>query len=282
MRKERETLAASRQRGMQGVVEDEANALRLGGSLVIFGVGVDSYANYPNLKYASRDCQRLMGLFKSRYGLPESHVMILTNEAATAVKVKRFIEQDAAKLLQPDDTFVFYFAGHGAPDVDASSLKEDGMKKYLLFNNTEPMTMPLTATSLDDLADSMRKLPCKRVLVFLDSCFAGTAGKNTLSRLRGLRICDRTYKDMTDISGRGRVVMAACSENQVSQENTALEAGVFTQSLIEGLEGKADGDRNGRVDILELFNYTTKRVGELTNQSQTPVFRGTLDRKIEF
>jgi uncharacterized caspase-like protein len=87
---------------------------------------------------------------------------------------------------------------------------------------------------------------------------------------------------MTEISGKGRVVMAACNENQVSQESSALKAGMFTQALVEGLDGKADRDGNGRVDILELFNYSTRRVGELTNGAQTPVFRGSLDRKIEF
>ncbi len=259
-------------------------------SVVIFGVGVDHYRHFPDLKYAASDSKRFVDFFKERYNLSADQAMLLENEDATAIKVTRFLERNAFRLLDKDDTFIFYFSGHGAPEVDPSSSDADGLRKYLLLHDSEPDALPLTAISLDDLAELLRKLPSKRVLMFIDSCFAGVAGRDTLSRLKGIRISERSYKNMTTISGKGRVILAASTENQASQETELLKAGVFTHYLLKGLDMQADANLNHKIDILELYNidilelynYVRDKVEVHTNGNQTPVFRGALDKNIEF
>jgi len=254
------------------------------GTVMVLGIGVSKYQStqIPSLKYADRDSQRIVKHFKERYKLSDDRAMLLTNEEATAIKISRFITQNAAKLLTKDDTFILYFGGHGAPDVDGTSNDNDGLKKYLLLHDSELDSLPMTALSLNNLAILLEKLPCKRVVILLDSCFAGTAGVQTLAKLKGLRVSEKSYKNITEMSGEGRVILAASSENQVSHEEDRLQAGVFTHYLLEGLNGKADLNGEGRINILGLYEYVTKEVSKYTQNKQSPVFRGTLDMNIVF
>jgi hypothetical protein len=278
--------AASREMAastLTGSVSQFRNKLELKKeSLVVCAIGVDQYKHFPGLKYAGADSRRVAEYFKTRYHLSDDRVMVMVNEEATAIKTIRFIEQNAAKLLTEDDTFVFYFSGHGAPTPDPSATDGDGLKKYLLLSNSEPQALPLTAISLNDLAELLNRLPCKRVIVLIDSCFAGMAGKDQLARVKGIQISERTYKNIAAVSGKGRVILAACGENQVSQETDLLGAGVFTHYLLKGLNAGADRDQNGKVDILELYQYARAQVEQFTRGAQTPVFRGEIDHNIEF
>ncbi|MDO9228039.1 MAG: caspase family protein [Syntrophales bacterium] len=208
--------------------------------------------------------------------------MLLTNDEATVIKISRFITNNAMKLLDKDDTFILYFGGHGAPDVDSASNDNDGLKKYLLLHDSDLNSLPMTALSLNNLALLLEKLPCKRIVILLDSCFAGTAGMQTLSKLKGIRISEKSYKNITELSGEGRVILAASNENQVSHEEDSLQAGVFTHYLLEGLNGKADLKGDGKINILGLYEYVSKEVSRQTQNKQSPVFRGTLDANIIF
>lgn len=254
------------------------------GTVMVLGIGVNNYQSpqIPPLKYADRDSQRIVSFFKSRYKLSEDRAMLLTNEDATAIKISRFITQNAMKLLDKDDTFILYFAGHGAPDVDSTSNDNDGLKKYLLLHDSDLNSLPITALSLNNLATLLDKLPCKRVVLLLDSCFAGAAGAQTLAKLRGIRISETSYKNIAEISGKGRVILAASNENQVSFEDDDLQAGLFTNYLLEGLNGKADVKGDGKINILGLYEYVTREVSRQTQNKQIPVFRGTLDSNIIF
>jgi len=250
------------------------------GNIMVFGIGVDNYEHFPDLKYAAKDCLRFTQLIKSRYQLSDEWVMTLINDNATAIKTLRFIERNAAKMLHENDTFIFYFSGHGAPEPDLASGETDGLKKYLLLSDSEPGALSLTAISLNDLAELIKKLPCKKVLVFIDSCFSGMAGRDTLSKLKGIRISSMTYKNMASISGHGRVILAASAENQVSLESNELQAGVFTHWILDKLGAKNAEGTYSPLSILDLYNYVREKVVKDTKSSQTPVFRGVLDENI--
>jgi hypothetical protein len=254
------------------------------GSVMVLAIGVGTYQSpdIPSLKYPARDCRRIVAFFKEKYKLSDDWAVALVDEQATAVKISRFLTQNASKLLDRDDTLILYFGGHGAPDVDASSQEGDGLKKYLLLNDSDLSALPMTALSLNSLASQLEKLPCKRVVFILDSCFSGAAGVKTLASLKGVRLSEGSYKSLTNLSGSGRVILAASSENQVSFEDDKLQAGVFTHFLLEGLGGSADPQGQGHVDILNLYQYLAREVGAFTNKRQTPVFRGSLDFNIVF
>jgi len=285
LEKEREIAKAERLKGMdvQFRAKDQLSDIK-SGTVMVLGIGVSKYQSpeIPALKYADKDSQRIVSYFKNRYKLSDDRAMLLTNEDATVIKISRFLTNNAMKLLDKDDTFILYFGGHGAPDVDSTSNDNDGLRKYLLLHDSDLNSLPMTALSLNNLMTLLGKLPCKRVVVLLDSCFAGAAGARTLAKLKSLRISEKSYKNLTDVSGEGLVILAASSENQVSHEEDSLQAGVFTHYLLDGLNGKANMNGDGKINILGLYEYVTREVSKYTHSKQTPVFRGILDANIIF
>lgn len=284
LEKERAVAKTERLKGLEVNLKRNQFADIKSRTVMVLGIGVSKYQSteIPTLKYADSDSRRIVSYFKNRYKLSNDRAMLLINEEATAIKISRFITNNAMKLLDKNDTFILYFGGHGAPDVDSTSKDDDGLKKYLLLYDSDFNSLPMTALSLNNLAMLLEKLPCKRIIILLDSCFAGTAGMQTLSKLKGVRISDRSYKNITELSGEGRVILAASSENQVSHEDGNLQAGVFTHYLLEGLNGKADLKGDGDINILELYEYVHREVLRYTQNKQAPVFRGTLDANIIF
>jgi hypothetical protein len=54
-------------------------------------------------------------------------------------------------------------------------------------------------------------------------------------------------------------------------ENASWNNGAFTKALVEGIDGKADGQHSGRVTYKMLDLYVTERVKALTQGNQSPV-----------
>jgi len=71
--------------------------------------------------------------------------------------------------------------------------------------------------------------------------------------------------------------MTASGANEVSVEKDDLRHGVFTYFLLDGLEGKADTDRDGLITVDEAYDYVSKNVPKATGQEQHPVKKGAVE-----
>jgi uncharacterized caspase-like protein len=68
----------------------------------------------------------------------------------------------------------------------------------------------------------------------------------------------------------GAIVFTSSTGKQFSFENTEWGNGAFTKALVEGLSGKADLFRKGKITIKTLDAYISDRVEELTGGNQSP------------
>jgi len=72
----------------------------------------------------------------------------------------------------------------------------------------------------------------------------------------------------------GRVVISASRPDQAAFEDDQ-RGGLFTSFILEGLRGPADLDGDGKVTVLELYQFVSPRVREYSRQhyqaEQTPV-----------
>ena len=66
-------------------------------------------------------------------------------------------------------------------------------------------------------------------------------------------------------------MIASSTGKQYSFENTEWGNGAFTKALVEGLSGRADLKKRGRITHKMLDFYVSDRVEELTQGRQTPV-----------
>jgi hypothetical protein len=62
------------------------------------------------------------------------------------------------------------------------------------------------------------------------------------------------------------VVLAACEEDKGSAEWPELQHAVFTYYVLQGLDGHADSNKDGKISAEELFSYASPRVVEYMAQ----------------
>lgn len=128
-------------------------------------IGIDEYTNsIPKLSSAVNDAQRLATILQSEH---DYHVKLLTNQDANLKSLSQTIEEWLPDNITEDDRVLFYFAGHGvATDAD------DGPRGYLLPQDAS-RTDITTYIEMSQLHDKLMLLPCRHMLIILDSCFAG-------------------------------------------------------------------------------------------------------------
>ncbi|MBC8236220.1 hypothetical protein H8E77_42275 [bacterium] len=83
------------------------------------------------------------------------------------------------------------------------------------------------------------------------------------------------------LSGLGRVVIAASQANEASFEMPKLEHGIFTHHLLKALRGEADSNGDSTVTLFEIFPYLSVNVpksvsAQSAELTQNPVFIGTI------
>lgn len=243
-------------------------------------IGISQYKKAPALMYADQDAHAFYTYLQQQVGVPQENIMLLTNQQATLVDVKRALGTELKRKAGQNDTVIIYFAGHGAPETDANSPDEDGLEKYLLVHDADPEDLYTTGLPMREVEGIFQRLAAERVIFIADTCFSGaTTGRTFSTGSRRTGLVSEAF--LTRLSkAKGRVVLAASRANEVSAESDQLRHGVFTYYLLEGLGGRADLDGDRVITIDEIYNYVSQKVPAATNQNQHPVKKGEVDGQL--
>jgi Caspase domain len=81
-------------------------------------IAINKYKN-PEIRELSgcvNDCNKMRNYLTSRRGVPESHIIVLTNEAATRQAILSNFESHLVQnpRIKKGDAIIFYYAGHGS------------------------------------------------------------------------------------------------------------------------------------------------------------------------
>ena len=133
---------------------------------------------------------------------------------------------------------IFYYAGHGVPD-------EATRETYLLPIDGVG-NMVSSGYKLSELYAALDSMPAKRVTVFMDACFSGSArGEGMLAAARGVKI-----KPKAEQAKENRVVFSAASGDETAYPYKAKGHGLFTYYLIKKLK-----ESKGECTYGELSTY---------------------------
>ena len=182
-----------------------------------------------------------------------------------AEEVERFFAERGL-----NDVSLFYFSGHGIKDEDGAL--------YFAAMNTKRQLLLATAIPSEHIVAAMRRSRSRRQVLLLDCCFGGA-----FSRAVPTKADERIgVQERFSSEGAGRIVITASDTMQYAFVGDELRGeaplSVFTSVLVEGIRsGEADQDRDGKVDVDELFDYVSERVPRL-NSNQTPT-RSILEQK---
>lgn len=229
--------------------------------LYVLAVGVSKYLNKNiQLEFAAKDAGDFARVFKAQESqlYRKVEVKLLTDAKARRDDILDGLEWIRREMTARDVGVVF-MAGHGVND-------NDGVY-YYLPQDTDVDRLKRSGVIFTEIRNTLSSLPGKAIF-FIDTCHSG----NVLGT--GRRAIGR---DLTAVvnelssAENGVIVFAASTGRQEAQESPEWGNGAFTRAVIEGVGGKADLARTGRITHKMLDLYVSERVKALTQGAQSPV-----------
>ncbi|MBI3947775.1 MAG: SUMF1/EgtB/PvdO family nonheme iron enzyme [Armatimonadetes bacterium] len=241
-------------------------------------VGIDDYESEDihDLEFAVADVREVAGALVGTLGLPPDNVFVMTSDARAA-SIDRPTNVNVIKRLDflagsinPDDTFIFYFSGHG--------YQREGDRHFLGTVNADPTTvetLQMTTLPLELLREKMAKIRARQVVIIVDAC------RNDPEKGRGAgdnRLSDSMAKDLLVVANAagaglaGNAVLFACSSGERAYDWSERRHGAFSFYLLDGLSGKA-AEPGGDITMASLGDHVQRNVVTWARQrgkQQTP------------
>ena len=269
-----------------------AESLKRKGTAYIIAVGVNEYANPQyNLKYAVADARSFGDEMRRKQtqvgGFERVEVIELLDANATKDNILSVIKRlagqpglppgpptlkvtpaDGIKRVEPEDTVIIYYAGHGTAQAqrfyliphdlgytgDRTKLTEAGFK-----------TMLSHSISDIELEAAVEGLDAGHLLLIIDACNSGQALEAEEKR-RG----PMNSKGLAQLAyEKGMYILTAAQSFQAALEAAQLGHGYLTYALVEeGLKtSAADAEpKDGLLIAREWLNFATERVPRMQEE----------------
>jgi Caspase domain len=233
-------------------------------------IGIEHYRrDLPSVNFASHDAKVMREYLTKRLGFAEENVVSLVNDHAAKSDMEKYLEYWLPDHVDNDSTVLIYYSGHGATHLKTN-------EGYILPYDGDPAYLDGTGYSLKRLYQTLEKSPAKEVVVMLDSCFSGTGGRSVMSK--GLRPVAISVENPV-LAGGKTVVFTASSGVQAANTYYSKSHGLFTYFLLKGLQGSADQNNDGKIDLSEVYTYLKPQVEIVArqefNNEQTPQLLGS-------
>lgn len=244
-------------------------------------IGVEQYerSDISRLEFAVKDVKAVASSLARNAGFSDERVQIMTSDVRAAEDPRHPSDTNILVALErlaekvgPDDTFLFYFSGHG--------FQKDG-ETYLGAVNADPRTgatLKRSTVPVQELQAIMGRFRARQVIFIIDAC------RNDPEKGKGdgpnLRTGELTKTIVAAASQprpagngqRGFAVLFACREKQRAFEDENLGQGVFTHYLLQGLQGgAAPADRDLTMnDLGDFVQRSVRDWAERRGKEQEP------------
>ncbi|MEN8216899.1 MAG: caspase family protein [Pseudomonadota bacterium] len=273
---------------------------------LVVGINQYQYADgnrLINLAGAVNDAELLKdALRRQKVQLPDERVLL--NAQATRVA---FIQawRDMVKQAKPGDTLILTFAGHGGQQADVAPLDEkDGNDESIMFHDFNP-NQPTQGRILDDeLYGIFEELSDDNIniLFIADSCHSSGMVRSIARPLGQVRTggfwniqpddppASPALPTQSDFFDGGKppahvTLITGVASDNLQVPETILDDkphGALSWFLAQALNGKADGNQNGRLERDELETFLKEKVSVHTGQRQKPKLLPGGDTKAVF
>lgn len=189
---------------------------------------------------------------------------------ATRNEILREVRRVAAYPRGPEDVVVVAISTHGF---------EKDREAFVMPSDSEAALFDETGIPLRSVERVLRanEASTKHILI-IDACRERPAGetKGDPSMTSGLRDALKAVE--------GTAILASCDVGQLSWEASDLGHGVYTHFLLEGLRGKAAGEKEPFLKLGDVSAYAAREtrnwVQRQRGQKQVPWFEGETARDI--
>ena len=223
--------------------------------LYVLAVGINQYRDKSlQLNYAVSDAQAVQKKFllQNNKLYNAIHIECLFDSEATKKNINKKFSELSSKI-KTDDVFILYIAGHG-------TVHKDGDYYFIPadFRYKSEDEISLSGVSKTDLTKNLSLINASKSLVILDTCNSGAFISD-----KGQRgMSEKTAIDrLSRATGHATIVAAGDTQSAMEGYNGH---GLFTYVLVEGLNGKADTNKDGFITLTELSNYIDNEVPNLS------------------
>jgi outer membrane protein OmpA-like peptidoglycan-associated protein len=226
----------------------------------IVAIGINKFPNWTidrTLKNAVNDAnlikkiltQRSQKLFDGRVKIKP---YVLDAKSTTKESISKLIEE-VRKNVKPNDYFLLYVASHGV-------IKGEGDDKKYYFAPSDFSIDPKywsfkNGFKENQISEYLINIPSIFRIAILDTCYAGREVDSIKKELQSLPFGKRD----------GISVLTATKSTQEANDNYKGH-GLFTYILAEGLNGKADYNKDGVVDSIEIAQYVKSNVSKVSRR----------------
>lgn len=273
-------------------------------TLHVFTVAVKNYEPtvmyaasgiYSKLSFSTADADAVMSLFRkmrTNKTSPFANIRFwpqtpLRDKTATLENIRRTLAEMASSVRR-DDVVLLFFSGHGRVPP--------GQEMFYFMPYVPPqgeyssvLEERDTGLSTAMLAEAIRDMPARRVILVIDACQSGGAveslGKIAEVKDAAERSKDKLLRSTPSVqnTGSGVYVLAAATPLQAAAEPDARNVvgkrkhGYLTEALLEALGDKSIAAGDGTLWINKVVRSASVRVRVLSGNAQTalPVGIGT-------
>ncbi len=204
----------------------------------VYGIfaGISDYGGRAsNLAYTAEDAVRVQNAMVQGGNMSPENGVLLQDGQVTVGNVRSAV-RDLSGRIGPNDTFVFFYSGHGGriPRDGPQPTDPDALDETLEFYDA--------GITDNEFRDLMGELNAGRILVFLDACFSGGFSKDV-------------------ISVPGRMGLFSSEEDVTSSVAAKFRAGGYLAVFLADAigDGLADADDDGQINAIELSQYIHER-----------------------
>lgn len=227
----------------------------------------ENYTALAKVPYALKDGEIFEKYCNQTLGIPKENIRHVKD--ATYGGMLNGVDQihNISRVFEPNTiSVIVYYAGHGAPD-------ERTKDAYLLPVDAFSVN-PKVCYSLKDLYGELARMQAKRVIVFVDACFSGSAraaNGEMLASARGVAI-----KSNIETLDGNLVVFSATNGSETALPYERQQHGLFTYFLLKKLQ-----ETKGDVRLQNLIEYVETNVKQqsaiMNNKLQTPTLNIAAD-----
>ncbi len=197
-------------------------------------VGSNGPASLQRLRYAQNDAERMQTALQA----PHCGFEVIAPErepAPTSASVRTML-YSISEACKPDDSFIFYFGGHGLAQSGAL---------FLLLDDSDTSRLLETALPISHVVEALKYCRARNKLLILDCCHAGVVVTDA-----GFREGETKLRAEDAIQAENFVALMASDFLERACELESLEGGFMTTHVANAL-------------TVNLFDATGGR-GELT------------------
>ena len=197
--------------------------------------------------------------------------MLLDDEADEVNIVKAFENWLPIQVNKEKTDVCVFYSGHGLPAPDGKSL-------YFLPHGIEKELLSRTAVGQNEIVAALAAARPKSLTMFIDACYSGqTRGGDVLVA----NATPLSLKSDTNAYPPNFTVTTASANDQISASSSELKHGIFSFYLMKGMEGEADGNKDGKITVGEMQDYLSDKASRQAmtlNRKQTTQLVGDPNR----